>query len=160
MIAIALSCSPKLLIADEPTTALDVTIQAQILNLINQLKQDFDASVLLITHDLGVVSEMAQNVSVMYAGNIVEYANVVELFSNSKHPYTQGLLNSIPKMGPRGSKNRILKTIPGVVPSLFDLPTGCAFYDRCSQQMDKCRGRFPQLIEIDTGHTVRCWLYD
>ena len=160
MIAIALSCNPKLLIADEPTTALDVTIQAQILNLMNQLKRDVSASVLLITHDLGVVSEMAQNVAVMYAGKIIEYANVITLFSNPKHPYSQGLLDSIPKMGPRSSDNRMLKTIPGIVPSLLELPLGCAFFDRCAQNMDKCRRNIPPLVEIETGHAVRCWLYD
>jgi peptide/nickel transport system ATP-binding protein/oligopeptide transport system ATP-binding protein len=159
MIAIALSCDPKILIADEPTTALDVTIQAQILNLMDKLKDEFGASVLLITHDLGVIAEMAQSVAVMYTGKIVEYADVVELFTNPKHPYTLGLMDSIPKMDAPVAEDRTLKTIPGVVPSLLSLPQGCPFRERCSQGFDPCRREFPPLSDAGSGHLVRCWLH-
>jgi peptide/nickel transport system ATP-binding protein/oligopeptide transport system ATP-binding protein len=159
MIAIALSCNPKLLIADEPTTALDVTIQAQILNLMNKLKKDFGASILLITHDLGVIAEMAQFVAVMYTGLIVEYTSVMELFINPKHPYTIGLMDSIPKMDVPVAKGKMLKAIPGIVPSLLNLPEGCHFRDRCSQSFDMCGGKNPPLFELGSGHLVRCWLH-
>jgi len=159
MIAIALSCDPKMLIADEPTTALDVTIQAQILNLINTLKQDFGASVLLITHDLGVIAEMAQSVAVMYAGRIVEYADVVELFTNPQHPYTFGLMDSIPRMDVPVAEDKMLKAIPGVVPSLLGLPEGCHFRERCPRAFDMCAGKIPPLYTLGSGHLVRCWLY-
>jgi peptide/nickel transport system ATP-binding protein/oligopeptide transport system ATP-binding protein len=159
MIAIALSCDPKILIADEPTTALDVTIQAQILNLMDKLKDEFGASVLLITHDLGVIAEMAQSVAVMYTGRIVEYADVVELFTNPKHPYTLGLMDSIPKMDAPVAEDRILKTIQGVVPSLLSLPQGCPFRERCSEGFDLCSRESPQLSDVGSGHLVRCWLY-
>ncbi len=157
MIASALSCNPKILIADEPTTALDVTIQAQILNLMNNLKQDFGASVLLITHDLGVIAEMAQSVAVMYTGKIVEYADVVELFTNPKHPYTLGLMDSIPRMDVPVAEDKMLSTIPGVVPSLLDLPKGCAFRARCPQVNDRCSQETPELSDVGSGHLVRCW---
>jgi oligopeptide/dipeptide ABC transporter ATP-binding protein len=160
MIAIALSCNPKLLIADEPTTALDATIQAQILSLMNKVKRDFNASILLITHDLGVIAEMAQSVAVMYTGRIVEYARVVELFQNPKHPYTQGLMDSIPRMDDMAlSEDRILKAIPGVVPSLLGLPAGCSFRERCSHALDLCHSRSPSLFPVGTQHKVACWLY-
>jgi len=159
MIAIALSCDPKMLIADEPTTALDVTIQAQILNLMNKLKQDYGASVLLITHDLGVIAQVSQYVAVMYAGRIVEYADVGELFCNPKHPYTLGLMDSIPKIDMPVPENKMLKTIPGIVPSLLDLPEGCYFRERCSQGSDMCAEKDPPLFELGSAHQVRCWLY-
>ena len=159
MIAIALSCDPDILIADEPTTALDVTIQAQILKLMNKLKEDFGASVLLITHDLGVIAKMAQNVAVMYAGRIVEYANVIELFSNPKHPYTVGLMDSIPKIDEPVPQDRMLRTIPGIVPSLLNLPDECHYRSRCAKAFDMCAQEIPPLVELDSGHSVRCWLY-
>jgi peptide/nickel transport system ATP-binding protein/oligopeptide transport system ATP-binding protein len=159
MIAMALACNPKLIIADEPTTALDVTIQAQILDLMNDLKQDFGASILLITHDLGVVAEMARRVAVMYAGKIVEYAGVVELFSRPKHPYTLGLMASIPKIDQPVPPDRMLQTISGVVPGLIDLPDGCAFQDRCSRVFERCYREGPRLSSIGSDHHVRCWHY-
>jgi oligopeptide/dipeptide ABC transporter ATP-binding protein len=160
MIAIALSCDPELMIADEPTTALDVTIQAQVLNLMNKLRQDTGASILLITHDLGVIAEMAQSVAVMYAGRIVEYADAAELFSNPKHPYTLGLMDSIPKMDVPVAEDKMLKAIPGVVPSLLDLPENCHFRQRCSQVSDMCQQKDPPLLELRSGHLVRCWHYE
>ena len=159
MIAMALSCNPKLLIADEPTTALDVTIQAQILDLMNKLKNDLGASILLITHDLAVIAEMAQSVAVMYAGRIIEYAEVVEFFMNPKHPYTLGLMDSIPKMD-EIPPDRMLKAIPGIVPSLLHLPRGCSFQDRCSYAFERCFNESPHLFEPDSGHRVRCWKYE
>ncbi len=159
MIAMALSCNPKLLIADEPTTALDVTIQAQILDLMNKLKKDLGASILLITHDLAVIAEMAQSVAVMYAGQIIEYAEVVEFFANPKHPYTLGLMDSIPKMDDV-PPDRMLKAIPGIVPSLLNLPKGCSFQDRCSYVFDPCFTDNPPLFESNSGHRVRCWKYE
>jgi len=138
MIAMALACSPKLMIADEPTTALDVTIQAQILDLMNKLKEETGAAILFITHDLGVIAEMAQNVAVMYAGKRVEFADVNTIFSNPKHPYTIGLLESIPTVGRKTSDGK-LSTISGTVPSLFNLPSGCLFSDRCPDVFDDCR---------------------
>jgi oligopeptide/dipeptide ABC transporter ATP-binding protein len=140
------------MIADEPTTALDVTIQAQILELINRLKKEIDMSVLLITHDLGVVAETCQWVSVMYAGKVVESAETKELFANPRHPYTVGLFSSLPKIG---GKEGELKTIPGVVPGLLDLPPGCAFQDRCFKAGEDCRKIVPWR-EISSGHMVRC----
>ena len=159
MIAMALSCNPKLLIADEPTTALDGTIQAQILDLMNKLKKDLGASILLITHDLAVIAEMAQSVAVMYAGRIIEYAEVVEFFMNPKHPYTLGLMDSIPKMD-EIPPDRMLKAIPGIVPSLLQLPKGCSFQDRCSYAFERCFNDSPHLFEPDSGHRVRCWKYE
>ena len=138
MIAMALACNPALIIADEPTTALDVTIQAQILDLMNSLKERHGTSILLITHDLGVVAEMAQSVAVMYAGQIVEYAPVEALFSNPRHPYTLGLMASIPSFDEPIPPDRMLKTIPGIVPSLIDLPPGCKFAGRCSRRLGEC----------------------
>jgi peptide/nickel transport system ATP-binding protein len=158
MIAMALSCRPKMMIADEPTTALDVTIQAQILDLINRLKEKVGSSILLITHNLGVVAEVAQYVGVMYAGHIVEYADVIHLFKNPKHPYTVGLFQSIPKKRGYGKRER-LQAIPGLVPDLLGLPVGCKFQDRCSQVIQKCKDEPPSLVEIEPGHQIRCWLY-
>lgn len=160
MIAMALACEPELLIADEPTTALDVTIQAQILDLIRDLQASSNTAVLLITHDLGVVAEMAHRVAVMYAGEIVEEADVRTIFKAPKHPYTHGLVGSTPVLG---SRKEVLETIPGVVPSLIDLPPGCRFASRCVERvmndLEICNQAKPDLLEIDPGHSVRCWLY-
>jgi peptide/nickel transport system ATP-binding protein len=156
MIAMALACEPSLIIADEPTTAVDVTIQAQVLHLMRRLKEESQVSILLITHDLGVVAEMAQQVLVMYAGRVVEGGPVEELFDRPLHPYTQGLMHSIPALAVGGVHGR-LQAIPGVVPSLLKLPVGCKFSDRCSRVFDRC-GNEPDLLAID-GHAVRCWLY-
>jgi oligopeptide/dipeptide ABC transporter ATP-binding protein len=153
MIAMALACRPRLMIADEPTTALDVTIQAQILDLIARLKAEIGMAVLLITHDLGVVAEICRNVAVMYAGKVVESAKVDVLFSRPAHPYTVGLFNSLPRVGVRAGA---LKPIPGVVPSLVDLPPGCSFEDRCFQRYDACREE-PPWREVGPGHHARCW---
>jgi len=160
MIAMALACNPELVIADEPTTALDVTIQAQILDLMNDLKADFGGSILLITHDLGVVAEMSQRIAVMYAGKIVEYADVYALFRHPEHPYTSGLMKSIPNIDAPVPPGRLLQTIPGVVPSLLDLPPGCAFQDRCNRAGPICHERTPSLFEIGSGHWVRCWHHE
>ena len=156
MIAMALSCSPKLLIADEPTTALDVTIQAQILRLMRDLIKELDTSILLITHDLGVVAEMADTVVVMYGGQVVEKADVFTLFKEPKHPYTKGLMDSSPKIH---EWNEELVSIPGTVPSPFEFPIGCKFADRCPHVMNKCKEEIPSLIEIRKGQEVRCWLH-
>lgn len=156
MIAMAMVCNPTLLIADEPTTALDVTIQAQILDLMRKLKQETKTSIMLITHDLGVVAEMADYVSVMYSGKVVEEANVLELFKNPLHPYTLGLLESKPQIHVDKEK---LYSIPGQVPSPFDLPKGCYFYPRCERAMNICKECVPKLKEINDGHYVSCHLY-
>jgi len=164
MIAMALACNPKVLIADEPTTALDVTIQAQILQLILELQQEFGAAVILITHDLGVVAETAQRVIVMYAGRKVEEAEVGELFSRPLHPYTVGLLASIPRLdlmrGEVAAHNARLQEIPGIVPPLFELPEGCAFAPRCNRADDVCRGKRPVYEEKRAGHWAACWHSD
>ena len=157
MIAMALSCAPRLIIADEPTTALDVTIQAQILELLDRIKKENDTSILLITHDLGVVAEMADRVAVMYTGEIVEHAQARALLTSPRHPYTLGLMNSIPKLDEIVPTNRMLRAIPGIVPSLLGLPEGCTFQDRCSRVMKQCRMERPPLIEVQRGHWVRCW---
>jgi oligopeptide/dipeptide ABC transporter ATP-binding protein len=160
MIAMALACVPELLIADEPTTALDVTIQAQILDLMRDLRAKMGTSVILITHDLGVIAEMAERVAVMYAGEIVEQADVNSLFDQPLHPYTQGLIGSIPVLGK--IKDR-LDVIPGSVPNLVDLPPGCRFAPRCAAREKYackiCAEKRPDLIEATPGHLVRCWLY-
>lgn len=160
MIAMALACEPELLIADEPTTALDVTIQAQILNLVRDLRNEFNAAVVLITHDLGVIAEMAERVAVMYAGRIVEQADVKTLFANPMHPYTIGLMGSIPVLG---RIKEHLDVIPGNVPNLIDLPPGCRFASRCHVRMENqllaCTEIEPDLVEMKAGHSVRCWLY-
>jgi peptide/nickel transport system ATP-binding protein len=156
MIAIALSCNPKLMIADEPTTALDVTIQAQILDLMQKLKEETGTSVILITHNLGIVAEHAQSVAVMYLGKIIEYADVGVLFNNPLHPYTVGLMESIPRIE---VKRESLNVIPGLVPSFFMLPQGCEFSDRCTYAWGKCTAFKPDFVEYDSGHLVRCWKY-
>lgn len=156
MIAMALACEPELLIADEPTTALDVTIQAQILDLMRSLGEDENTALMLITHDMGVVAEMADNVAVMYAGEVVEYADVQSLFTAPKHPYTQGLLASVPVLGRVQDE---LAVIPGVVPNLIDPPPGCHFADRCAQRFDAC-DTSPALLALQGQRQVRCWLYD
>ena len=159
MIAMALSCNPQILIADEPTTALDVTIQAQILDLLRDLQQKVGLSLMLITHDLGVVAEMAHEVVVMYAGNVVERAPVKDIFASPKHPYTQGLLNSIPVLNrdPMGKvKKTRLEPIPGIVPNLLDLPVGCRFQERCKYVTDECKGVAPVLRALEGGREVRC----
>lgn len=157
MIAMALSCEPEILIADEPTTALDVTIQAQILDLLRKLQNEFGMSIVLITHDLGVVAELADSVYVMYAGKVVEYASSEEIFERPLHPYTIGLLKSIPSFQMAGGKIEKLETIPGVVPSMLDLPKGCAFEDRCFLRVPHCKAEEPQLREIVPGHWVSCF---
>ncbi|MFT8362290.1 MAG: ABC transporter ATP-binding protein [Sporolactobacillus sp.] len=154
MIAMAMSCSPHLLIADEPTTALDVTIQAQILELMNKIKLDNSAGILLITHDLGVIAEMCSRVLVMYAGRIVEEASVEDLFVNPEHPYTRGLISCVPKIG-AGVKE--LPFIPGAVPDLSTLPKGCKFAPRCPLVTDKCRNEEPDLFTLGDKRKSRCW---
>jgi peptide/nickel transport system ATP-binding protein len=157
MIAIALACRPRVLLADEPTTALDVTIQAQMIDLIASLREETGAAVILITHDLGVIAEAAETVAVMYAGQIVEYGPVRDLFYTPLHPYTLGLMNSVPRMnGPTG-REAFLNAIPGVVPPLYNLPAGCRFRDRCPDAFPICREREPVLEEITPGHTCSCW---
>ncbi len=155
MIAMAMSCNPTLLIADEPTTALDVTIQAQILDLMKKIQKEENSSILLITHDLGVVAEMCSRVIVMYAGKIVEEAPVEILFKDPSHPYTQGLIASVPKLG---SGVKVLPSIPGSVPDLSAMPTGCRFAPRCKYATDKCREQEPELVQIGENHRCRCWL--
>jgi peptide/nickel transport system ATP-binding protein len=159
MIAMALSCNPKLLIADEPTTALDVTIQAQILDLLNELKAKLGMAVLLITHDMGVIAETTQRVMVMYAGKVVEEAPVKELFKEPLHPYTQGLLRSIPRIDRAAITRERLQAIPGVVPSMLDLPPGCRFAPRCPFAKAVCIEKEPELREVRPGHKVACVLY-
>ncbi len=156
MIAMAIACNPRLLIADEPTTALDVTIQAQILELMQKIQSELNMSVIIITHDLGVVGQVCDRVIVMYAGRIVESAPVDELFDNPKHPYTQGLLRSVPKLGDN-VKDRI-EPIEGAPPNLTALPQGCRFAPRCTQRFAQCNDE-PQLKEVDASHTCSCWLY-
>lgn len=163
MIAMALSCNPKILIADEPTTALDVTIQAQILDLMIEMKEKTGTAIILITHDLGVIAETAERVVVMYAGKKVEEASVEEVFGNPYHPYTKGLLASVPKLDSaiREDAGRVrLQEIEGIVPSLHDLPKGCIFEPRCPLATDQCRMEYPTLEERSTGHHVACWHTD
>ena len=157
MIAMALACEPNILIADEPTTALDVTIQAQILRLLKDLKEKTGAAIIMITHDLGIVAQIAHNVMVMYAGQAVEYAPVRELYKNPMHPYTQGLLNSIPKIN---EEVDTLYNIPGMVPSPKDYPKGCRFCPRCEYATERCREQQPPYVELANGHKVRCWRYE
>jgi peptide/nickel transport system ATP-binding protein/oligopeptide transport system ATP-binding protein len=160
MIAMALACNPEILIADEPTTALDVTIQAQILDLMLQLRRDYDTAIMMITHDLGVIAEIAQRVIVMYAGKVVEEANAIAVFEDPKHPYTQGLLQSIPKLGQRSIQGRQrLREISGIVPSLYELAPGCHFSPRCPRAMEICSQSAPKMIDVGNGHRVRCFLY-
>jgi len=157
MIAMALSCNPSLLIADEPTTALDVTIQAQVLELMNQLQSEFQAAIQFITHDLGVIAGMANDVVVMYLGRIVEGSTVDKVFHDPKHPYTQGLMNSIPSLASR--KDR-LEPIKGVVPDPFEVPAGCGFEPRCPHAMEICKTAMPELKSVAPGHEAACWLYE
>jgi oligopeptide/dipeptide ABC transporter ATP-binding protein len=157
MIAMAMSCNPKLLIADEPTTALDVTIQAQVMDLMNALRRDFNTAIMFITHDLGVIAGMADDVVVMYLGRIVESGPVREIFRNPKHPYTQGLMGSIPSLADWGVRR--LTAIDGVVPSPFAAPQGCGFAPRCPHAMEVCRTRSPDLGEIAPGHAAACFLH-
>jgi oligopeptide/dipeptide ABC transporter ATP-binding protein len=154
----ALACNPRLMIADEPTTALDVTIQAQILDLMNRLREETGAAILFITHDLGVIAEMAHRVAVMYAGKVVEEADAEGLFDAPRHPYTVGLLGAIPTLG-GGRRARRLSTIAGVVPSLFRLPRGCSFQDRCTRALDLCKDVPPPQVEVNPGHRVSCHRY-
>jgi peptide/nickel transport system ATP-binding protein len=161
MIAMALSCDPDILIADEPTTALDVTIQSQILDLMRNLQRDFDAAIILITHDMGVVAEMADRVIVMYAGRKVEEASVAEIFAHPRHPYTRGLLRALPVLGRPSSGDTVrLEEIPGIVPALTDLPVGCRFAPRCGFATDTCRAEYPPLEEKARGHLAACWHAD
>ena len=158
MIAMALACQPKLLIADEPTTALDVTIQAQILHLMNELKREYDTSILFITHDLGVINQMADDVAIMYCGQVVETAPVEYIFQDKSlyiHPYTEGLLNSIPSLS--SSRSEKLDVIPGSVPHPLDLPKGCKFAPRCKYATEKCRNEEPPLVQVEAHQTVRCF---
>jgi oligopeptide/dipeptide ABC transporter ATP-binding protein len=160
MIAMALACNPEILIADEPTTALDVTIQAQILELMMRLQEDYNSAIMMITHDLGVIAEIAGRIEVMYAGKVVEEGATAAIFEDPKHPYTRGLLKSIPKLGERArSGRRRLQEITGIVPSLYELPAGCRFYPRCPQAMEVCNQSIPALIEVGGSHRVRCFLY-
>ena len=159
MIAMALSCSPRILIADEPTTALDVLIQAQILSLLKKIKNDTQMSILLITHDLGVVAEVAERVMVMYAGEIVESGLVKDLFRSSLHPYTIGLMESIPTLESTQQKLSKLKEISGTVPSLSQVPSGCPFHPRCSAAETRCKTDKPKLKKISQTHSVSCWLH-
>ncbi|MBQ8093610.1 MAG: ABC transporter ATP-binding protein [Clostridia bacterium] len=156
MIAMALSCEPDLLICDEPTTALDVTVQSQILSLINRLKNQLGTSVMLITHDMGVINEMADEVIVMYAGQVVEQAETAELFAHPTHPYTIGLIRAIPMLDTEVEE---LNVIPGSVPMLYELPEGCLFAPRCPYATDKCRSHRPEITEATPGHSVRCFRY-
>ena len=156
MIAMALSCNPKLLIADEPTTNLDVTIQAQILELMKALRKEFGASILLIGHDLGVISELSDKIAVMYAGKVVEYSDLTGIFEKTKHPYTQALFESIPRLDIETEKLRIIR---GTVPRLINPPSGCRFHPRCDHAMKICSEQEPPLIEVGKGHQVACFLY-
>lgn len=157
VIAIALACNPALLIADEPTTALDVTIQAQVLELMKALKEQYKSSMIMITHDLGIVAEICDKVAIMYAGNAVEYADKRVLFLNPLHPYTVGLFNSIPKLD---IEQEELEVITGLTPDPTNLPTGCPFHPRCPKAMEKCSLAKPEKIEVEPGHFVRCFLYE
>jgi oligopeptide/dipeptide ABC transporter ATP-binding protein len=159
MIAMAMSCNPQLLIADEPTTALDVTIQAQILDLMRKVQKEFGAGMILITHDLGVVAEMCQDVMVMYAGKVIEYGTVEDIFYRPKHPYTKGLLNSIPHFE-TGARLKTLQTIPGLVPNLYKLPQGCRFQERCTFATDVCKTGEPKLENLRGTHKAACFNID
>lgn len=156
VIAVALACTPKLLLADEPTTALDVTIQAQVLAMMNRLKKEFGTSVIMITHDLGVVAETCNKVAIMYAGEIVEFGTVEHIFNNTSHPYTKGLFGSIPSMD---KAVRRLQQIEGLMPDPISLPEGCKFNPRCPYVTEACRCRVPEMVEIEPGHSVKCSLF-
>lgn len=155
MIAMALSCNPELIIADEPTTALDVTIQSQILELFKKLQREFNQTIILITHDMGVIAEIADDVMVMYAGRVVEYGDTESVLLNPKHPYTEALIKAIPNM----SEGQQLETIPGSIPSIFEMPSGCNFHARCSNCMERCKVEKPKIVEAD-GRLVNCFLYE
>lgn len=157
VIAIALSCNPMLLIADEPTTALDVTIQAQVLDLMKNLKEKFQTSMIMITHDLGVVADICDKVAIMYGGNVLEYATKESLFTKAYHPYTQGLFNSIPDLD---VDEEMLKVIDGMPPDPTNMPTGCTFHPRCPHRMDKCSCKVPGYYSVGDDHTVKCFLYE
>jgi peptide/nickel transport system ATP-binding protein/oligopeptide transport system ATP-binding protein len=157
LIAIALACSPRILLADEPTTALDVTIQDQILKLLLRLRHTLGMSMLLVSHDLGVIVQTCERIAVMYGGQIVELADTRELIANPRHPYTVGLFNSLPSID---TENRYLTPISGAPPSLIDPPSGCRFYDRCTLHTDDCRTWETELIEVSPGHLVRCWRHE
>ena len=157
MIAMALSCNPNVLIADEPTTALDVTIQAQILDLMRKIKKELNTAILLITHDLGVVAEMADYVVVMYAGKVIEEGPVLDIFSNPAHPYTKGLLKSKPVLGSCAER---LYSIPGQVPNPVGMKDSCYFNDRCECCMEKCKSEIPHLRKVSENHKVACWLHN
>jgi len=156
MIAMALACNPELLIADEPTTSLDVTIQAQILDLMKQLQREFNSAIILITHNVAIVAEFCDEVAVMYAGKIVEHSTAYNIFKKPKHPYAQALLGSVPRVD---STLEELVTIPGQVPSLMDPPSGCVFHPRCSHAMKICSSLLPEMLEVEPGHEVACHLY-
>ncbi len=157
VIAIALACNPSLLIADEPTTALDVTIQAQVLEMMKELKEKYNTSMLMITHDLGIVAEICDTVSIIYAGQVVEHGNLEDIFENTRHPYTEGLFNSLPNLKDRKAK---LKPIKGLMPDPANLPEGCAFCPRCDYAMEICKTQKPEKIYRNDGHYVRCHLYN
>ena len=157
VIAMALACNPEIILADEPTTALDVTIQAQVLELMKDLKQKYDTSIIMITHDLGVIAEISDYVAVVYAGSVVEYGSTKQLFTDKKHPYTIGLFNSIPSL--TGDVER-LKVIPGMTPDPTDLPNGCRFHPRCEHCMERCKVEEPGVYEVEEGHSVKCFLFD
>ena len=161
MIAMAIACRPKLLIADEPTTALDVTIQAQILDLMAELQDELGMSIMMITHDLGVIAEISHQVVVMYAGHVVEYAPIDTLFEGSRHPYTQGLIRSIPKLGEKFSKGKEpLQEVAGTVPNLIRPPAGCLFQPRCQHSLERCKQEKPPMFQLEPEHGVRCWLVE
>ena len=157
MIAMALSCRPSILIADEPTTALDVTIQAQILDLMKELQKEYGMALIMITHDMGVIAEMADRVVVMYAGRVAEYGRVHEIFKKPRHPYTYGLLSSIPRLDVEQEK---LKSIPGTVPDPLNFPTGCRFHPRCEFAQECCSRKDPELVEVEPGHFSRCFFWE
>ena len=157
VIAMALACNPKLLIADEPTTALDVTIQAQVLEMMKGLREKYDTSMLMITHDLGIVAEICDEVSIIYAGHVIEHGNLVDIFENTKHPYTEGLFNSLPNIEDRQAE---LKPIKGLMPDPTNLPEGCAFCDRCDYAKDICFKQKPARVWRNETHYVECHLYN
>jgi peptide/nickel transport system ATP-binding protein len=159
VIAIALACNPELLIADEPTTALDVTIQAQVLAMMNRLKDELQTSMIMITHDLGIVAEMCDEIAVIYAGEIVESGTLVHVFDETSHPYTKGLFHSLPSVAAAANRNR-LAPIPGLMPDPTDLPVGCRFSPRCPMQEDQCEREAQDLVDVSPGHRVRCWKWN
>ena len=160
MIAMALACEPEVLIADEPTTALDVTVQAQILDLLRQLQADRGTAIVMITHDMGAVAEMADRVMVMYAGRVIEEGTVDQVLQQPLHPYTQGLIACLPELGSSaGGERAVLPEIPGMVPSIWELGSNCAFHQRCAHATDRCRSQVPPMVQKAQGHGVACWLY-